>query len=280
MDKKLLPDDVTLDNIHTLSSDTFHAIEEQKIAQEKLIAKREQEEVRIKQEREYRQQQAKTIRSYKFRNILIMLAGVVALIGASIILLSFINKKIETVPAPIVQTEKTLFLFETKKEIIFSLADIRDLEKIKAKLLTEAVSIGNGVTYYATDPSMRDIILTLSPSTPDIFLRTIKEVFYGGRVNGNFLVINVDSYERSYAGLLEWEPLMMGTNLAPLFGVVATSSTIFKDKVVENKDVRSVYDSSGQLIFLYGFYNQNIVIFAKNEEVFKNTFDGLLRQNL
>jgi len=279
MDKKLLPDDVTLDNIHTLSSDTFHAIEGQKIAQEKLIAKREQEEVRIKQEREYRQQQARTVRSYKVRNILILLSSAVALFGASIVVLNFVNNKNESFPVQPVKTEQTLVSFEIKKEIIFSLADVRDLEKIKLKLLNEAVATSSRNTYYVTDPSIADLFSTLSSSIPDMFLRTVKEVFYGGSVNGNFIVINVDSYERSYAGLLEWEPFM-SVDLAPLFGSIATSSAIFKDKVVENKDVRSVYDSSGQLIFLYGFYNQNIVIFAKNEEVFKNTFDGLLRQNL
>jgi len=279
MDKKLLPEDITLDNIHTLSGDTLHAIEEQKITQEKLIARREQEEVRIRQEREYRQEQVKTVRSYKVRNILILLSSAVALFGASILVLNFVNNKNQNVPVQPIQTEQTLVSFEIKKEIIFSLADVRDIEKMKTKFLTEAVATSNGNTYYVTDPSIANLFSTLSPSVPDMFLRTVKEIFYGGRANGNFVVINVDSYERSYAGLLEWEPTM-STDLTPLFGVVATSSAPFQDKVIENKDVRSVYDSSGQIMFLYGFYNQNIVIFAKNEEVFKSIFDSLLRQNL
>lgn len=278
MDKKLLSEDITLDNIHTLSSDTIEAIEEQKITQAKLIARREQEEEQLRREREYRQQQAKAGRTYKVRNILIMLAVAVALFGLALGILHLVNKESQGTPVTPTQAEDTLVLFDAKKEIVFSLAEVRSAEDFKNKLLLEGTPVSGGVTYYKTDPVIQGVVTILSPGMSEDLLRGISDMFWGGQSAGNFLVVKVESYERAYAGMLEWEATA-GKDLAPLFGSAPTSTAVFSDKVVANKDTRIAHDGKTAL-FLYGFYNQNIIIFAKNEEVFKSVYDSLLRQNL
>src|SRR5690606_21211907 len=83
-----------------------------------------------------------------------------------------------------------------------------------------------------------------------------------------FLLFEVDSYERGFASMLEWERTMR-TDLLPLFsyeprprlpeeGVIATSTgsvpqllqTGFSDRIIDNRDTRVVLNTNGDVLFV------------------------------
>ncbi len=146
---------------------------------------------------------------------------------------------------------------------------------------------------------------------PDILLRNIAKesavgiVNAGGETNA-FFALRVDSYERTYAGMLTWEPLMMRdlALLYPLYParveepqvetasstasttpatstpvrldpVPAVAFTRFADAVVANHDVRILRDTAGRSLMLYGYADKRTLIIARDEAAFETLLTRL-----
>lgn len=173
------------------------------------------------------------------------------------------------------------------------------------------------VTYILTDTSGEDGSILRSPAggaafvralqipAPDILLRNIAEQSTTGVINVEgdttpFFALRVDSYERTYAGILTWEPLMhrdLGL-LYPLYAVesvpdtkdttattTATSTpapittaafatesparTRFEDAIVANHDVRILRDTSGRSLILYGYADKRTLLIVRDEAAFE-----------
>jgi hypothetical protein len=159
------------------------------------------------------------------------------------------------------------------------------------------VTIGNVRAIYlavgTTTESGGALLAALKLPAPDILLRNLKAdstvgVVHAGDETRVFMVLDADSYERAFAGMLAWEPTMAG-DLAVLYppypdavidtGTTTASSTVpaaptptyipgFIDEVVSSHDVRAYRDSTGRTLFLYGFADQNTLIIARDEQAF------------
>jgi hypothetical protein len=133
----------------------------------------------------------------------------------------------------------------------------------------------------------------LGLSAPAILLRNIEgEVTVGGlRTEKSaypFLVLPVSSYERTFAGMLAWEP-DMHDELAPWYpvGSVATATTstasfssaqalpFFVDTVIGNRDIRVLRDTNGTTVMVYGYANKQTLIIARDETSFSAIIDRL-----
>lgn len=172
------------------------------------------------------------------------------------------------------------------------------------------------VTYILTSTEGEDSTVLRAPTggpafmralgipAPDILLRNIAEESTIGVVNvGNdtkaFFALRVDSYERTYAGMLTWEPLMLRDlgALYPLYPVatpspvdVATSTatsttatttaaqapttaapalTRFEDAIVANHDVRVLRDTQGRSLVLYGYADKRTLLIVRDESAFE-----------
>ncbi len=135
------------------------------------------------------------------------------------------------------------------------------------------------------------LVSTLAPSMPQELLRTIKEspyLFGIHSFDGNqpFLIVNVDSYQQAFSGMLAWESTM-ATELAPLFSRIpraripeeniATSTppvsqifnSRFVDRVVENRDSRAILNESGDILLLWTFLDRNTIVITTNEYTLK-----------
>ena len=81
-----------------------------------------------------------------------------------------------------------------------------------------------------------------------------------------FIIATDNFFQNAFAGMLQWEPTMP-SQVSGLFGIQPTqwSGGSFQDKVIQNKDSREFVDSSGNVLFLYSFIDNNTLVMAQNE---------------
>lgn len=134
------------------------------------------------------------------------------------------------------------------------------------------------------------VVRALSLPMPDILARSIMAestvgVIHAGTEQRAFFMLRVDSFERSFAGMLDWER-KMAPDLEPFYPAYPAStatSTVsvpeasaiatpiassFKDELVGNRDVRVMRDSEGRSLMLYGFPDKETVIIARDEAAY------------
>ncbi|MDE1924988.1 MAG: hypothetical protein KGH79_02305 [Patescibacteria group bacterium] len=154
----------------------------------------------------------------------------------------------------------------------------------------------SGQTLVAMDA--QSFLSALAPNIPPALLRTISPTFllgvhvYVG--NQALLILNVDSYEDAYAGMLAWEPTML-SNLSPLFvykpsphipeenistSTVATTTdeflqTGFVDRIIENHDARVLQNSTGDIYLLWTFLDRNTLVITTNDATLREIISRL-----
>ena len=269
MDKIKLPDNISLENIHTLETDTAEAITKNNISKVEIFAAQEKkhEEEAIVEE--------KKVTSFQYKNIVLMLVGIVVLLGISYGIFVFFTKQSQKIPVPVATNPQTeIISYDSVKEINFINPD-----KLASDVST--ISTKGGVTFFKLNMSVKTLLLTLSSSLPRDFFRSIQDKCFFGSIDGsNFVILTVDSYESSYAGMLAWEPLMKN-DLLPIFGISSSINLLkFEDRVVANKDTRVALDVDGNTLFVYGFYNPQTIILARNTDAFKAVLNKLLLLHL
>jgi hypothetical protein len=123
-----------------------------------------------------------------------------------------------------------------------------------------------------------DILKALQLPAPSILLRNIGAgssvgVVHAGDETRTFFVLSANSYERTFAGMLSWEP-SIGQDLGqlyPTYGAVGTSTLgapHFVDEIVQSHDVRALKDGANRTILVYGFRDQTTLIIARDETAF------------
>jgi hypothetical protein len=152
----------------------------------------------------------------------------------------------------------------------------------------------------------------LQLSAPDILLRNIAPestlgIVHAGPETRAFFILKVLSYERTFAGMLQWEGQMQSslamlypTYAAPMAPtptiatttkvvngkkVVATTTAAsapiatiaphFIDEVASNHDVRALKDGQGRTILLYGYQDKETLIIARDEAAFAQLLNRL-----
>lgn len=128
------------------------------------------------------------------------------------------------------------------------------------------------------------LIKSIFAGAPDILLRNIDDtstagVISAGDATAPFFILKVPSYERTFAGMLGWEPTM-ASDLNALYPVSAAASAgtssapqmiaapRFTDATVANHDVRILKDGSNKTVLLYGYRDKQTLIIAKDEAAF------------
>lgn len=183
----------------------------------------------------------------------------------------------------------------------------------------ETLVAGNVLVTYVSEPlsGEGDMLLTkpaqggalitaLALPAPDILIRNIASESTVGVVNARsqtraFFALRVESYERTYAGMLTWEPRMQRdldvlyplypaasvpvpeavpasltatttvSTSTPVFvdPVPAQARTRFDDAVVANHDVRILRDTAGNALLLYGYADKQTLLIVRDEDAFE-----------
>ena len=142
------------------------------------------------------------------------------------------------------------------------------------------------------------LVRALALPAPEILLRNADELSTAGVVRAGgearpFLILRVSSFERTFAGMLEWEPTMErdlalfypahpNVEAAPVGTSTATSTAPepfarlgFGDEVVGNRDVRVLRDAEGRAVMLYGYRDRRTLVIARDEAAFLEILERL-----
>ena len=131
----------------------------------------------------------------------------------------------------------------------------------------------------STSIQARDLFSIFNSRVPDTLIRSLEPEFFFGlhSYDGNnaVLIFNVDSFDQAYAGMLKWEPNIQD-DIGSMFGVAgtkiaATSAEIpkWQDRVIGNKDTRSLIDQNGNILMFYSFIDNKTLVFTSNQDTFK-----------
>lgn len=182
--------------------------------------------------------------------------------------------------------------------------------QVRVLYLTESSTTPDGKTVTVPLAGGR-LVGALQLSAPDILLRNIAPestvgIVHKGPETRAFFILKVMSYERTFAGMLQWENSMQAAlgSLYPPYGtvflpepkvvttskivngklIVSTSSTAvaapdspprFVDEVAANHDVRALKDAAGRTILLYGYQDKSTLIIARDEAAFEEILNRL-----
>lgn len=148
----------------------------------------------------------------------------------------------------------------------------------------------------------------LTPDAPPELARSLGGEYLLGihSFDGNqaFLILDIESYEQAYAGILAWERTMQ-EDLAPLFtrtprpripeegitpstssGQATTSApstppqfiqTKFVDRIVENRDTRVLQNETRDILLLWTFLDRNTLLITTNEYTLREVISRLTR---
>ncbi len=186
--------------------------------------------------------------------------------------------------------EKNVSVDNVNREKLLSLIDKeRNGNFIEARSIAQINFTKTDENKNSVGVSANEWLKILNVTAPSPFLRSIGDNFLFGFAgfagNQPVLILKTDSYETAFSGMLVWEKKMKD-EIGPMFlpkvkietqigtsTKIATSTPeifnpVWSDYVLKNKDTRVVRDSSGRVILLYAFVNQETIVITTNETVF------------
>ncbi len=150
---------------------------------------------------------------------------------------------------------------------------------------TETIKYLNGkdTLEKQVDITASQFIASSTQGIPSEFSRSLDDKFMLGIFqNGKsspFFIFKTQYFKSLTDAMLKNESIII-SNLYNLTGTTNVTSNIiglpFKDKTVQNTDLRIAKKGDGETVVLYGFIDQNTVLIAENEEVF-NKLLGLYK---
>jgi hypothetical protein len=234
--------------------------------------------------------------------IILLILGAGAAVGAFMYVTKNTPTPITLGPSSLITPDQRVQLTGTGSTLLEALADKASQPLASGDVLltyvNEATTTSEGtVEQQATGGAF---ITELKLPAPDILLRSIQPtsmvgIVHAGNETRPFFILRVDSYERSFAGMLQWEPTIYDelTPLYPLYpasapqtnvnstSASATSSQIFIppaatnvpttqfiDETVSNHSARALKDSSGRTLLIYGYADEQTLIIARDETAF------------
>ncbi|MBX4210955.1 hypothetical protein KW783_03225 [Candidatus Parcubacteria bacterium] len=193
-------------------------------------------------------------------------------------------------PEPVKVTPvDTVAGFTIKKISIDGLTRVKFTDAMKAETLTAKDPSGfvrlSLVQTNATDPTKKDVVTAekmmtlMAPAAPSYLVRALSDEYtIGVRIgdtNSMFLILSTDSFDNSFAGMLEWEK-NMSRDLAFMSQKTLPENLGFKDIVIRNKDVRVLYDSIGAPFLLYSFIDKKTIVIATDDATLNDVSQKLI----
>jgi hypothetical protein len=135
--------------------------------------------------------------------------------------------------------------------------------------------------------SFSEFLNAIGARAPDSLLRALSDTYFLGihavDENAPVIVIPITSYDRAFAGMLEWERTM-NANLSPLFTALPVLTTdtnglpterVFSDIVMRNYDVRALKDDAGAIQMYYSFPTRDMLIIGESPYTFAEILSRL-----
>lgn len=112
---------------------------------------------------------------------------------------------------------------------------------------------------------------------------TVKDFMIGVDSNQTgshmFMIIESASFDSLFSGMIAWERTML-RDIYEIYGIdkfIAERNfeTQWVDKIIKNKDTRILYDSENNMILMYGYAENNVVVVTDNQETFDRVLSRL-----
>lgn len=208
-------------------------------------------------------------------------AGTFVAIVASLILLAG-GGALAYYVAQILGIEKETQVVLPTKIIPYSQTiEIKDLNKSAISAVLGGNDFGPGVSlvdFGSYSIPVSKLVEILNLNMPNELERNLKSdfalgVFKKGESSSPLLVLNVAEFGGAFAGMLEWEKQMQ-TDLAMIaLPTSATSTLIWKDVIVKNKDARVLVDASGKSVISYAFLDKNTILITREYRIIPDIND-------
>ena len=163
----------------------------------------------------------------------------------------------------------------TRQDLITNIVD----DNKSAGLPVNSVLYINTVDGQNNPDDISDLIGFLAPQMPPALIRSLDTKYmvgiYSFDVNEPFIIFTVSDYASSFAGMLKWESAMP-QDLDKLFSIsadIGTTTPVFTDEALRNKDLRILQDANQKTILLYSFIDKNTLLITANENVFNAIVD-------
>lgn len=195
------------------------------------------------------------------------------------------NKPIETNDTPtvtqtpkVIQYENDINIDTTGVRLILASEIEKSLAGSYALGSITSINLTNGGTVFKTTDFIN--LMRIRLSAP--FLRSLSDNYMLGihTFNGNelFLILESNSYDATFAGMLSWEQTML-VDMYDIFDITATTTNLnnvtFQDILIENLDTRAVLDENGEIILMYSIINEDTIVITKSRETFKEILGRL-----
>lgn len=275
--------------IRTYKEDIASAVQKQKASLTSIVAA---EQIR----RTHTTGNTATKPKRDIKKIGIILVGIIfILLGIGVVtFLAFFYQKEEVT---IKETVPSFIFVEKQKEIDITEKTSREiLQTLGSERANTFLPLGQIAHLYVTETtkeletdvtriiSAEEFLTNIRAQVNGAFLRSLDPSFMLGihvfNQNQPFIIFKSNSYQHSFAGLLEWEKTMYhdlflftGLKNDPILGVPVNPQTgreiilsdTFEDRIIQNIDVRALVSDTGEIKFLYAFPNQQTLIITTNE---------------
>lgn len=270
--------------VHTLKNDFQSIVREKKISLVRAAAL-EQDKRRDLDKKYDLAASARKRRSFGiiFASVLFALLGTAAFFGVALV-----TQERSAIPNTAV--DSSLLFAEATVPLPMENLTAYDLKRLIAQARLSSNSALGSITRIVPviQKTLPDGTAAQEPATLEMFLRAIdarapaellralgSDFFFGIHTvdeNAPIFIIPVTSYERAFAGMLEWEKAL-NADLAPMFTAVPAvqmgesgllEERQFKDVVMRNYDVRVLTDDAGTIQLYYSFPTRELLIIAES----------------
>lgn len=300
-DNKTQPDKTgNIKTIHTYLSDMADAVRENEGSVIKIAL--------AEQSRKDNEEMFKKAEGTKTQKVLLTIGGII-LILVAIGGAYYFYQKNKIANTPNLTTKNIEAFIPYENQISIDVSDINSsvdlLEKINSIGETE---LGNNSvkSIFLTVPrteivnkkeittqaliASKSFLSLIKSTAPNSFVNSLSGAYMLGTYKkdtnstlGTFLIFETNDYSLTYARMLEWEKTMLN-DLFVLFQIDITNDTEiltrpFKDVVIQNKDVRVLYDKDNNATLFYLFVDRSKFIITDNEDTLKEILARLIVKN-
>jgi hypothetical protein len=300
-------DEIELKQIRTFQGDVADAIKSQ---QESLYSIQHQEQKKKeKVEIAIEKGEVKQVKvpldpeAARRRKNLLLSAGSILLLALGVVGAYFGYQEFRTrSEAPLIEQPANRFLRSAKEVEVETVSLTRDTLVGKIMQFESADIPKDGILHviYKAAPTSTTTLLStenflklVDSHAPSSLVRAFDRLFMFGIIGteedgvttpSNFILIKLVSFENAFPGMLAWEKTLADDLLA-LFTTRAEVRNIptgasFEDITIRNKDARVLRDSTGKIVLLYSFFENNMLVITDNEETFRTLVTRLTNEKL
>ncbi len=146
--------------------------------------------------------------------------------------------------------------------------EVRNPPDLRLGAVENYVFTKKGTNGLSTPINSNDFFNIIGATPPDGFLRTLGPGYMFGILssaeNAGFIVVKTDTYDKAWAGLLEWDSKTMAQDLYQTLTSLKPDPALyakpFEDLLVKNIDTRILKDAEGTIRIVYGILDDSKTI--------------------